>query len=72
MDRIITAEHARGRGLARALYLDLFAETLGMGHDRVVDAFHTALGFVEVGRAVINAGGKTVRYYERAILSPAS
>lgn len=79
IDRIITAEHARGRGLARALYEDLFAEAARLGHQRVgcevnlepanpvSDSFHAALGFVEIGRAAIYGGAKTVRYYERRI-----
>lgn len=79
IDRIITGHHARGRGLARALYEDLFAEAARLGHDRVgcevnlepanpvSDAFHAALGFVEIGRAAIYGGTKTVRYYERRV-----
>jgi hypothetical protein len=31
------------------------------------DAFHTALGFAEVGSASIHAGSKTVRYLARRI-----
>ncbi|TIN02749.1 MAG: GNAT family N-acetyltransferase, partial [Mesorhizobium sp.] len=31
------------------------------------DAFHAALGFVEVGDAVIHGGKKAVRYYTRPI-----
>jgi predicted GNAT superfamily acetyltransferase len=80
IDRIITAEHARGRGLARALYEDLFAEAGRHGHgfvgcevnlepaNSVSDVFHAALGFVEIGRASIYGGAKTVRYYERRII----
>ncbi|WP_082765208.1 GNAT family N-acetyltransferase [Phenylobacterium sp. CCH12-B4] len=78
VDRIVVAEAARGRGLARALYLDLFAAAKAAGHARVVcevnadppnpasDAFHAALGFVEVGTAAFE-GGKAVRYFERAV-----
>ncbi|WP_082769813.1 GNAT family N-acetyltransferase, partial [Phenylobacterium sp. CCH9-H3] len=36
VDRIVVAEAARGRGLARALYLDLFAAAKAAGHARVV------------------------------------
>lgn len=80
IDRIITAEHARGRGLARALYEDLFAEAARLGHGCVgcevnlepanpaSDAFHAALGFGEIGRAALYGGAKTVRYYERRII----
>ena len=61
VDRIVVAPSARGRGCARRLYSDLFEHVIRAGHDRVVcevnksppnpasDAFHAALGFVEVG-----------------------
>lgn len=79
VDRIITAEHARGRGLARRLYQDAFEAAMAAGHDIVVcevnldppnpgsDAFHQALGFSEVGRAAIHDGRKTVRYLARTL-----
>ncbi|HEY4252475.1 MAG TPA: dihydrodipicolinate synthase family protein [Roseomonas sp.] len=79
VDRIVTAEAARGRGHARRLYAALFAAAAAAGHDRVVcevnadppnpasDAFHAALGFVEVGRAAIHGGDKTVRYFSRLL-----
>lgn len=78
VDRIVVASKARGRGLAKALYLELFEAARAAGHLRVVcevnshppnpasDAFHAALGFVEVGAAAL-PGGKTVRYFERAV-----
>ncbi|WP_296599177.1 GNAT family N-acetyltransferase [Phenylobacterium sp.] len=78
VDRIVVAEKARGRGLAKALYLELFAAARSAVHARVVceinadppnpasDAFHAALGFAEVGAAVLQ-GGKAVRYFERAV-----
>lgn len=78
VDRIVVAEAARGQGLAKALYLDLFAAAQAAGHTRVVcevnaeppnpasDAFHAALGFVEVGTAALG-GGKVVRYFERGV-----
>jgi hypothetical protein len=74
VDRIVVATSARGRGCARRLYRDLFEQSRSAGHDRVVcevnsdppnpesDAFHAALGFVEVGSASIHGGAKTVRY----------
>jgi predicted GNAT superfamily acetyltransferase len=80
IDRIIVADCARSRGIARRLYLDLFAASERAGHTRVVcevnmappnpasDAFHAAMGFVEVGRATIHDGLKTVRYFEKALL----
>ncbi len=79
VDRVVTAPHARGRGLARRLYLDLFDAAKAAGHNRIVcevnreppnpasDAFHAALGFTEVGEAEIHGGSKTVRYLEKRI-----
>jgi predicted GNAT superfamily acetyltransferase len=79
VDRIVVSPKARGRGLARLLYEDLFARAAEAGHDRICcevnaeppnpasDAFHSALGFVEVGEAAIHGGAKTVRYYVRRI-----
>ena len=74
VDRIVVAASARGRGCARRLYSDLFEHAVRAGHDRVVcevntippnaasDAFHAALGFVEVGTASVYDGSRTVRY----------
>lgn len=79
VDRIVVAGSARGLGCARRLYHDLFEQAGKAGHDRVVcevntrppnpvsDAFHAALGFVEVGRASIHEGRKTVRHLSRAL-----
>jgi uncharacterized protein len=79
VDRIVVAEPGRGRGLARALYHDLLAQAAKAGHECVVcevntrppnpesDAFHAALGFVEVGHASIHDGAKDVRYLLRAL-----
>jgi uncharacterized protein len=79
VDRIVVATSARGRGLARSLYDALFEEATRAGHSRVVcevnseppnpesDAFHAALGFVEVGAATIHSGSKTVRYLRRTL-----
>lgn len=81
VDRVVVAGEARGRGHARRLYEDLFAEVTGAGHSIVTcevnadppnpasDAFHAALGFAEVGDAVIYGGKKAVRYYLRQIQS---
>jgi predicted GNAT superfamily acetyltransferase len=77
VDRIVVASSARGRGCARRLYDDLFEHAVRIGHDRVVcevnqqppnpasDAFHAALGFVEVGIASVYNGKRTVRYLSR-------
>jgi predicted GNAT superfamily acetyltransferase len=77
IDRIVVATAARGRGCARRLYHDLFDHALRAGHDRVFcevnlsppnpvsDAFHAALGFVEVGTASV--GNRIVRYLSRGL-----
>ena len=79
VDRVVVADSARGRGLARALYDDLFAAAKAAGHARIVcevnsdppnpasDRFHAALGFVTVGTAAIHGGKKTVTYLERRL-----
>jgi predicted GNAT superfamily acetyltransferase len=79
VDRIVVAPSARGRGCARRLYSDLFEHAVRAGHDRVVcevntippnaasDAFHAALGFVEVGTASIHGGSRTVRYLSQTL-----
>ncbi len=78
VDRVVVASSARGRGLARSLYLGLFDAALEAGHGRIVcevnadppnpasDAFHARLGFAPVGAAAIG-GAKTVRYLSRAL-----
>ena len=82
VDRIVVASSARGRGHARRLYDDLFKQAIAAGHDRVVcevnrqppnpasDAFHAALGFVEIGTATIHGGDRTVRYLSCALPKP--
>jgi predicted GNAT superfamily acetyltransferase len=79
IDRIIVATPARGQGVARVLYDDLFVVAQQAGQDRVVcevninppnlasEAFHRAMGFKEVGQAAIHGGTKTVRYLEKLI-----
>jgi len=79
IDRIIVASSARGMGIAKFLYGDLFAAAKQAGHDRVVcevnieppnlvsEAFHAALGFRPVGQAAIHNGTKTVRYFENTL-----
>jgi len=81
VDRIVVAPAMRKRGLANHLYEDLFRVAKDAGHERVVcevnfdppnpasDAFHAALGFVEVGQASIHDGAKTVRYLARPLVS---
>jgi predicted GNAT superfamily acetyltransferase len=79
IDRIIVAVSARGQGIARILYEDLFVAARQAGQDRVVcevnidppnpasEAFHLAMGFEEVGQATIHGGAKKVRYFEKMI-----
>ena len=78
VDRIAVNPSARGRGLARMLYEDLFELARRAGHARVVcevnsqppnpasDAFHKSMGFAEVGSARLGAA-KQVRYFERLL-----
>ncbi|TIV68514.1 MAG: GNAT family N-acetyltransferase, partial [Mesorhizobium sp.] len=75
VDRVVVAAAARGRGHARRLYEDLFEQARRAGHTMVTcevnadppnpasDAFHAALGFGEVGDAVMHGGKKSVRYW---------
>jgi predicted GNAT superfamily acetyltransferase len=79
IDRVIISSAARGHGLGRSLYEDLFAVAKHAGHNRVVcevnidppnrvsEAFHAVMGFCAVGEATIHSGTKTVRYLERSL-----
>jgi len=79
VDRIVVSGRNRGQGLAARLYRDLFERARAAGHDRIVcevnldppnpgsDAFHARMGFAEVGRAELQPGGKTVRYWEKLL-----
>lgn len=74
VDRVVVADSHRGRGVARALYDDLFRRMAETGHGALTcevninppnpasDAFHARLGFNEVGRAALHDRGKEVRY----------
>lgn len=74
VDRVVVARHARGRGLARLLYQELFETAAAAGHSMIAcevnmdppnpqsDAFHAAMGFEEAGSAEIYGGERTVRY----------
>ena len=78
LDRIVVAKEQRGKGIARALYGELFDAARAAGHDIVVlevnlvppnpvsDAFHAALGFSEFGRGSPYPG-KEVRYLTKAL-----
>jgi predicted GNAT superfamily acetyltransferase len=77
VDRVVVAPSARGQGLARMLYADIFAAAAADGHARVAcevnslppnpasDAFHAGMGFRPAGSAEIDGGLKTVRYLVR-------
>ena len=79
IDRVVVDPAARGLGLARALYADLFAAAIAAGHTLVAcevnidppnpasDAFHAAQGFTPVGSAAQPDGEKTVRYLVRSL-----
>jgi uncharacterized protein len=74
VDRIVVGNHARGRGLARALYDDLAVTAKAAGHTLIgcevnldppnpaSDRFHATYGFVEAGTARLASRNKTVRY----------
>ena len=76
---MVVAPAARGRGLARTLYADLFAAAIERGCPLVTcevnsdppnpasDAFHAGLGFAPVGGARVPDAVKTVRYLARAL-----
>jgi uncharacterized protein len=73
VDRIVVAHHARGQGLARSLYNDLFKLARAQGHNNIACeintdppnpgsfAFHESMGFAEVGRVKMSAD-KAVSY----------
>ncbi len=79
VDRIIVSPAARGRGLARLLYADLFAAAAAASMRSVVcevnsdppnpasDAFHASLGFQLVGTATLPGSAKTVQYLQRLL-----
>ncbi|MBV8636831.1 MAG: GNAT family N-acetyltransferase [Candidatus Eremiobacteraeota bacterium] len=79
VDRVVVAESARGRGLARALYERLIGQARADGYPVVCaeiyydppnpasDAFHESMGFVEIGRAYLDDRGKSVRYIVRSL-----
>lgn len=78
IDRVIVAPSQRQKGWGRHFYTALFEAAAAAGHTVVAcevnaeppnpasDAFHKALGFAEVGSAVLAGRGKTVRYLVRA------
>lgn len=81
IDRVVVARHARGQGCARRLYAALFDVAGRLQARRIVcevnldppnpasDAFHRAMGFLEVGRGEVPGAGKTVRYLMRTLVA---
>ncbi len=81
VDRVVVAASARGRGLARQLYRELFAAANAAKHSLVVcevnadppnpasDAFHASLGFRPVGSARLPGQMKSVTYLARTMTS---
>jgi len=79
VDRVVVAAGARGQGLARRLYREVFEAAGRAGLGQVVcevnadppnpasDAFHAALGFTEMGTGVLDLGRKKVRYLVRPL-----
>ncbi|GHB25488.1 GNAT family acetyltransferase [Pseudovibrio japonicus] len=79
VDRIVISKAARGLGIARKLYSDLFNFAKENGYERIVcevnsappnpasDAFHASLGFQIVGEAELEGNGKSVRYMEKVL-----
>lgn len=79
IDRVVVAETARGRGLARTLYDALAAKARGDGYPFIgcevnvappnpaSHAFHAAQGFEALGDRSTADGAKTVRYYRKAL-----
>jgi uncharacterized protein len=78
VDRIVVAAKARGQGIARAFYEELFVAATQAGFDEITcevnsdppnpvsDKFHAALGFIPVGSALLS-NGKTVTYLARPL-----
>ena len=79
VDRVVVAESARGRGIARALYERLIERARADGYPVICaeiyydppnpasDAFHESFGFVEIGRAYLADRDKSVRYIVRSL-----
>jgi uncharacterized protein len=79
IDRVIVSASARGQGIGKILYENLFAVAHQAGYERIVcevnieppnpasQAFHVAMGFEDIGQATIHNGTKTVRYFEKML-----
>jgi predicted GNAT superfamily acetyltransferase len=79
VDRIVTADHARGRGHAATLYNALFSAARAAGHECVTceinaeppnpvsEAFHAKFEFVQACSAELPGRGKSVRYFVKKL-----
>jgi predicted GNAT superfamily acetyltransferase len=79
IDRVAVAATAQRRGLASAIYRELFERAAAAGFARIgcevnsdppnpaSDAFHVRHGFVEAGVARLADRGKTVRYFVKEL-----
>jgi len=84
VDRIVLAAHLRGRALGPQLYDAVFDEARRVGADEVLCevnleppnpgslAFHTRLGFVEVGRQSTKGGANVVALLAAPVVAPRS
>jgi len=84
VDRIVLAAHLRGRALGPLLYDAVFDEARRVGADEVLCevnleppnpgslAFHTRLGFVEVGRQSTKGGANVVALLAAPVVAPRS
>jgi len=83
VDRIVLAAHLRGQGLGPLLYEAAFAEARRVGADEVLCevnleppnpgslAFHTRLGFTQVGRQSTKGGANVVALLAAPVVTPA-
>jgi uncharacterized protein len=79
IDRVVLGESARGKGLGKRLYAELFAEAQNRGYSRITCevnltpenpvslAFHSAMGFVGVGVQDTKGGDVTVQLLEAVV-----
>jgi predicted GNAT superfamily acetyltransferase len=79
IDRVVLGQGARGQGLGKRLYAQVFDEASRRGYDRVTCevnlkpenpvslGFHNALGFVGVGVQETKGGDVTVQLLEAVV-----
>jgi predicted GNAT superfamily acetyltransferase len=79
IDRVVLGESARGKGLGKRLYSELFAEAKKRGYQRITCevnlkpenpvslAFHNSMGFVGVGVQDTKGGDVTVQLLEAVV-----